>query len=312
MLDTITLDQLRIFITAVDEGNFSAAARKLRRVQSAVSQSIANLECSLGVALWDRSTKIPTLTAEGRALLVAARRVCGEADALRKLAAGMVTGIEASVSLCVDGLFPVVALAGLCKGILKEFSFLDLRVDTQPTSTVYSRVLSGAATLGIVSPAGMPQGIEGRVMAPIRMIPVVSAEHPLARSEARIPEPHFVEHVQVMLADLRDEYVPEPSPLRRLCVGDLATQHAFVRAGLGWGSLPEHVVAEDLRMKRLVAIAPVSWGEGQYSRSFSVVHRRDAALGPVHRKLVAELEKLCPHELINPIKIRRTGRKSKR
>ena len=34
MIDGVTLDQLRTFIAAVDEGSFSAAGRKLRRAQS--------------------------------------------------------------------------------------------------------------------------------------------------------------------------------------------------------------------------------------------------------------------------------------
>lgn len=62
MLDALTLDQLRTFIAVVDEGSFSSAGRRLRRVQSAVSHSMANLESQLGVRLWDRSTKVPTLT----------------------------------------------------------------------------------------------------------------------------------------------------------------------------------------------------------------------------------------------------------
>lgn len=37
MLDGVSLDQLRAFIAAVHEGSFSAAGRKLYRVQSAVS-----------------------------------------------------------------------------------------------------------------------------------------------------------------------------------------------------------------------------------------------------------------------------------
>jgi DNA-binding transcriptional LysR family regulator len=40
MLEGVTLDQLRTFITAVDEGSFSASGHKLRRAQSVVSQSI--------------------------------------------------------------------------------------------------------------------------------------------------------------------------------------------------------------------------------------------------------------------------------
>jgi len=36
-LDSLTLDQLRVFEAIAETGSFSAAARKLRRAQSAVS-----------------------------------------------------------------------------------------------------------------------------------------------------------------------------------------------------------------------------------------------------------------------------------
>jgi len=96
MFDPVTLDQLRALVTVVEEGSFSAAARKLQRVQSAVSTSMANLESHLGVSIWDRSTKVARLTEQGQAVLAAARRVLAEVDGLRRLTAGMVTGLEAS------------------------------------------------------------------------------------------------------------------------------------------------------------------------------------------------------------------------
>ena len=55
MLDGVSLDQLRTFIAAADEGSFSAAGRRLRRAQSVVSQTLANLEGQLGVKLFDRN-----------------------------------------------------------------------------------------------------------------------------------------------------------------------------------------------------------------------------------------------------------------
>ena len=65
----LTHTQLRTFIAAADEGSFSAAGRKLRRAQSVVSQTLANLEAQLGVKLFDRSARYPMLTEEGRSLL---------------------------------------------------------------------------------------------------------------------------------------------------------------------------------------------------------------------------------------------------
>ena len=55
MLGTVSLDQLRVFIAAAEEGSFSAAGRRLRRAQSLVSQAISNLEGQLNVKLFDRA-----------------------------------------------------------------------------------------------------------------------------------------------------------------------------------------------------------------------------------------------------------------
>jgi DNA-binding transcriptional LysR family regulator len=48
-LDGLSLEQLRTFISAADEGSFSAAARRLGRAQSAVSELVRSLEIQLGV-----------------------------------------------------------------------------------------------------------------------------------------------------------------------------------------------------------------------------------------------------------------------
>ena len=83
MLDPLTLDQLRILIAVAETGSFSAAARRLGRVQSAVSQSIQGLETTLGVALFDRGERTPKLSDAGRALLVDARQIVRDAEGLR-------------------------------------------------------------------------------------------------------------------------------------------------------------------------------------------------------------------------------------
>ena len=83
MLDGVSLDQLRTFIAAVDEGSFSAAGRRLGRAQSVVSQTLATLEGQLGVQLFDRSARYPALTERGSALLPEARAVTGRMDAFK-------------------------------------------------------------------------------------------------------------------------------------------------------------------------------------------------------------------------------------
>ncbi|MBN8839542.1 MAG: LysR family transcriptional regulator [Sphingomonadales bacterium] len=56
MLEAITLDQMRTLVAAADEGSFSAAARRLGRAQSVVSQTISGLELRLKVPLFERGS----------------------------------------------------------------------------------------------------------------------------------------------------------------------------------------------------------------------------------------------------------------
>jgi DNA-binding transcriptional LysR family regulator len=296
--DPVTLDQLRAFVAVVEEGSFSAAARKLRRVQSAISTSMANLEDQLGVPLWNRSTKIARLTDQGQAVLAAVRRVLAEVDGLRRLTAGMALGLEASVSLCVDAFFPLRALIDLCAGFAQAFPAVDLRVDTQVLSAVSERVLRGEASLGVVSPAGLLPGLEAHSLSPIRMIPVVSPEHPLARIAGRVASRHFADATQIVLSERGDGAVTDQGvlSLRTWRVGDLYTKHELLRAGLGWGNLPEHLVRADLKAQRLVVIQPESWGEQEHTLHLSAVHRPDAMFGPAHRWVLEQLSRLCARE----------------
>jgi len=302
MYDPVTLDQLRAFVAVVEEGSFSAAARKLRRVQSAISTSMANLESQLGVPLWDRSTKVATLTDQGQAVLGSARRVLSEVDALRRLTVGMTLGLEASVSLCIDALFPLKALVDLCAAFTKEFPAVDLRVDVQVLSAVSARVRDGAASLGVASPAGLTPGLDSVALAPIRMIPVASPRHPLASLEGRIAAKHFADAIQIVLSERTSEGVADQGVLsaRTWRVGDLHTKHELLRAGLGWGNLPEHRVRDDLRSGKLVALRPAAWGEDEHRLHLSAIYRPDAVFGPAHRWVLTQLTTLCARDAAAP------------
>jgi len=295
VFETFTLDQLRALITVIEEGSFSAAARKLHRVQSAISTSMANLETQLGVPLWDRTTKVAKLTDQGQAVLAAARKICTEVDALRKLAAGMVLGLEASVSLCVDMLFPLAALVNLCEQFRAEFPSVDLRVDTQTMTGVSARVIEGSATIGVASPMGVTAGLERKVLTTILMVPVVAPQHPLAAVRGPIPTTQLRDSIQLVLSELQGEGHPDQAVLssRAWRVRDLHTKHALLRAGLGWGNLPEHLVRDDLRDRRLVKIAVEAWGEDEHKLYLSAVYRADVTFGPAHRWLLDHLEHLC-------------------
>ena len=71
-MDALTLDQITVFLSVVDEGSFPKAAKSLQRAQSAVTYAIRKLEAEIGVPLFDRSAYRSVLTPAGRALLTRA------------------------------------------------------------------------------------------------------------------------------------------------------------------------------------------------------------------------------------------------
>ena len=83
MLDNLTLDQLRMLIAVAETGSFSAAARRLGRVQSAVSQAVQGLEATLRLQLFERDGKTPRLSDAGRIILNDARDLVRGAELLR-------------------------------------------------------------------------------------------------------------------------------------------------------------------------------------------------------------------------------------
>ena len=115
MLDAVTLDQMRAFVAIAETGSFRAAAGRLSRVQSAVSHAIGNLEAQLGVTLFDRSGRRPTLTPEGQALLADVRAILLKVDAMRGRARGLGEGLELGLAIALDPQFPLGIVAAVLK-----------------------------------------------------------------------------------------------------------------------------------------------------------------------------------------------------
>ena len=121
MLSRMTLDQLQMLIAVADTGIFSAAARKVNRVQSAVSQSIQSLEDALELELFNRSSKLPRLTDAGKAIVQDARRIISSTDALRARAKNMASVAEPEISLSIEQVFPSTVLIESLRAFRERF-----------------------------------------------------------------------------------------------------------------------------------------------------------------------------------------------
>lgn len=77
-IGALSLRQLRAFVTVAESANFSSAAQAMHLTPSAVSVLIKTLEQVLGARLFDRSSRQLEITAIGREMLPAVRRVLGD------------------------------------------------------------------------------------------------------------------------------------------------------------------------------------------------------------------------------------------
>src|SRR5580704_6363955 len=293
MLDGVSLDQLRTFITAVDEGSFSAAARKLNRVQSAVSGWISGLEDQFGVVLFDRSGRFPKLTPEGVLLLADARSIVSGVATMKARAKLMASGLETELSVVVDVFFPTAVVSEAAKAFASRFPLTPLRLFVEGLGAAYQPVLEGRCSLGILAtiPVAFPSLVSER-LGEVPLVAVASSGHPLARFR-RIPRHEMAKHLQLVLTDRsdlmtgRDFGVVSPSTWR---LADLSTKHAFLKDSIGWGGMPLHMVEKDVASGSLVVLNADDVPPGGYMLTMSAYHRTSDPPGPACRWLIDHLK----------------------
>jgi DNA-binding transcriptional LysR family regulator len=303
MLDGVSLDQLRTFIAAADEGSFSAAGRRLRRAQSVVSQTLANLEGQLGVKLFDRSGHLPVLTDQGRALLADARAVAGDVDLLKARAKGLAGGLEPELSLAVDVMFPDATFTSAVAAFQKEFPATLLRFDME-SSAVIEPVLDGRCAIGIVgSWALAPPQLTHEPLLTIHAHTVVAAQHPLAIHRGKIPLTTLAQHIQITHIDLSDiagGYEPRLKIPRVWRLSHLGAKLAFLRAGFGFGGMPRHAIEADLASGALVEITTEDAPSGGRLIEMWAVYRTDSPPGPAGRWFIERLKQAPPAQQMPP------------
>ncbi|MDB5873726.1 MAG: LysR family transcriptional regulator [Ramlibacter sp.] len=294
MLDAVTLDQLRTFIAAADEGSFSAAGRKLKRAQSVVSQTLANLENQLDTQLFERTGRYPRLTAQGVALLQEARRVLEHMDGFKARAKTMAAGLEPELSIVVDVMFPMDVLTETVGLFRCAFPDTPLRLYVEALGAVVQPVQSGHCSIGIIGTLPeVPEEMSSEPLLSFPMVTVVSPSHPLAQLRKTITMKEVANHVQLVLTDrstlTEGQSFGVFSPLTWK-LADLGAKHAFLKAGFGWGNMPLPMVAADLASGALSRIQLKAFENLDATMRMRAVFRKSDPPGPAGRWFLDQLQ----------------------
>lgn len=298
-----SFDQLRVMLAVVEEGSFSAAARRLNRAQSAVTYAIQRLEEQLGATLFDRAAYRPALTEAGRALLPHARAIADEMLALSAHAGAIAAGVEPELRLVVDAMFPMAVLVEALRLFGARFPSAPPRIFVESLGAATELVLNETCAIGLLLEFNSAfEPLLRQTLMEIEMIPVAAPDHPLGRAAMPVAPDELRRHVQLVLSDRsglsgnRDHGVFSPKTWR---LADLGAKHAMLKAGLGWGSLPAHLAADDLGSGRLRRI-DIAAGDGVLASArlpLCSAYRRDRPPGPAGRWLLAHLAATAGREL---------------
>ncbi|WP_296193778.1 MULTISPECIES: LysR family transcriptional regulator [unclassified Psychrobacter] len=98
----ISIRQLSAFVSVADNGSFTRASEQMHLTQSAVSGLIKELESSLGIVLFDRTTRQLSLSVVGYNLLPQARRILNEMQLFENEASSLTSLAQGEVRLAVS------------------------------------------------------------------------------------------------------------------------------------------------------------------------------------------------------------------
>jgi DNA-binding transcriptional LysR family regulator len=290
--DAVTLDHLRVLVAVAESGSFSAAAREIGRVQSAISQAMASLEESVGFKIWDRTDRAIALTDRGRRLLGEARRVLGEIDRMRDAVKGLRGGKREKLSLCVEAVFPPRALVALVHAMEEAFPGLELRIETDTLGAIAARVARREADVGIAGPVASSKSLERIAVGSVLLVPACAPSHPLAALPSPIPVEQLRAERQIVLSERGEAHSPDQAVLsdRTWRVVDLSTKRELIAGGLGWGNLPVFMMGPPAA---LVQLDVEAWNEDEHRLPLGLVFPPGLRSRPIVRWLLGNLPPLC-------------------
>ena len=295
MLDRLTLDQMRVLIAVAETGSFSAAARRLGRVQSAISQAVQSLESALGTPLFERDGKVPKLNDAGRVILQDARLVIDGAETLKARAEAIAEDVEPELTLAVEAVFPNGVLIYSLKALREAFPRLSVTLFTEGLGGAEQRLRDGVARLGLYIPfIPLAPDHETEFLVDVATVPVVAADHPLAM-RGQLTRRDLEPEVQLILTDRTQITAGLSGSVishRVWRFADLGTRLEFLLAGFGWCYMPIHIVREHIISGRLKLLDIE--GIKPPLLSVHVIHKRGRPPGRAGRWLIEDIRRRLP------------------
>lgn len=191
------LRQLKHFVTAVEHGSISAAARVLNLAQPAISSSIKKLEQELKTPLFNRRDRGIALTKAGSEFVSHARQILSQAEDA-KLAMQAMEGLDqGQVDIAVPSMLGSYYFPPLLMAFRHQYPNIDMSIQDTGTRNIRRMLLDGEVELGVVASKDLTPELDSGPLIREKMVVCMSVDHPLAEKEV-IEYADFLSHDLVL------------------------------------------------------------------------------------------------------------------
>ncbi|MFM2589388.1 LysR family transcriptional regulator [Vibrio sp. TBV020] len=288
-----SIEQLEAFVATVEQGSFSAAARSLNKVQSAISQHIMNLEIDSGLELFDRSSRYPKLTLSGTQLLPHAKASLQQHYRLRQCIAQIASDESTQLSLAVDEGIPMDNLSSVIEHVSEKFPGVTFEFLSASSVDVIELVESQRATTGVMfSETSLPVGLDFESVGSIEFDVYVGAKHILAQQRANNVD-QLILHRQLLVrsknsktSSFQKAYSPDV-----WYADNYYMLRELIQKGFGWGVLPKHIATYGMASNDIVRV-PVEFENLNWNANVDIIQHPAFSSHPIHAYLRSELRQL--------------------
>ena len=303
----ISIRQLTAFISVADNGSFTRASEQMHLTQSAVSGLIKELESSLGIVLFDRTTRQLSLSVVGHHLFPQARRILNEMQLFENEASSLTSLAQGQVRLAVSQ-FAASSMPAVIAQFAKEYPDISVSLLDCSAENVLEHIQNIEVDLGVGTELGFMESeddISADLLYQLPFCVVMPDSHALAQKSevvwqdlVDIPlitlQGPFIEQVTAEL----DESIASHIQQARYKVNFMSTALEMTRQGFGitlclpympevidWVSangLQMRPLAQPVKMRRFFiyqrssrALSPASIAFKQFLQSYFASHFDD-------------------------------------
>tara|TARA_R110001583_G_scaffold192800_1_gene359837 strand:+ start:46911 stop:47825 length:915 start_codon:yes stop_codon:yes gene_type:complete len=263
------LSDMAIFVTVVEQGNFSKAAKKLGVTPSAVSRQISRLEDALGIKLLQRTTRQLALTESGTITFDYCKQMVESAD--------QAVNASRSATSTVSGLLRVSAPKSLANKVLRplfvEFlkCYPDIQLHLKVTDRILDPIHDGVDFLIHIS----DYPIEALVNVKIgRVEQVLCASPDFLNSHVLPTHPDDLKDLACIclgedMTDNRWRFSNKNQQTTVQVTGSYLLNHSEMRRdaieqGFGVGSLPDYIAHQGIETGKLIPLLTDWQLQGNY------------------------------------------------